>query len=462
MGRLVPKICVIGAGLAGTEVSWQLFKAGLDVTLYEPRFSGNFVDKTHNTDKCAELVCSNSLRSNQLHNAAGLLKEELRLCGSLLVSLADKNSLPAGSSLAVSREDFSKDASDAILSSGIKIIKEEVTDIEVLLNDYDVVIVASGPHTSSTLSDSIQRMIGEDSFYFYDAIAPIVRIDSLDMGICFRASRYSKSSQENSEGDYINSPLDKKEYYDFVELLKNGEKVSVSKGDEGVFFSGCMPIEVMSEGAPDSLRFGPMRGDGLIDTRTDKRFFAVVQFRQDGFFGDLYNMVGFQTRLTYPEQKRIFSTLPGLKNVEFERLGSMHRNTYINSPLALNKDMSLKKNNRIFIAGQISGVEGYIESIAQAMVVTRAVLDRFSIKGEKSLCEFGDFESKTAISALANYIINADSKNFQPMKINFGIFEPLSEEERQKYCVSNKRSERRLGFSKRAIDLMNKYFDKNN
>lgn len=455
----MPKVGIIGAGLAGTELSWQLFKAGFDVSLYEPRFSGNFVNKVHNTDKCAELVCSNSLRSKQIHNAAGLLKEELRLCNSLLISLADKNALPAGSSLAVSREEFSRDATDAILSSGIRLIKEEVKDLEVLLDDNDVLVVASGPNTSPSLSDSIMKILGEDSFYFYDAIAPIVRLESLDMEVCFRASRYSKSDMEDSEGDYINSPLDKKQYYDFIELLKSGGKVPLSEGDKGIFFAGCMPVEVMAEQGEESLRYGPMRGDGLVDLRTGRTPFAAVQFRQDSFSGELYNMVGFQTRLTYPEQKRIFKTLPGLDHVEFERLGSMHRNTYINAPLVLNKDMSLKKNKRIFMAGQISGVEGYIESIAQAMFVASSIIDRFSML-EKS--PFDSFAGKTAITALSNYIINADPTKFQPMKINFGIFAPLTDEEKQKFCSSNKKFERRLAMSKRAIDLMSKYFHKNN
>jgi methylenetetrahydrofolate--tRNA-(uracil-5-)-methyltransferase len=459
MGRLMPRICVVGAGLAGTELSWQLFKAGFEVSLYEPRFSNVFVDKVHSTNKCAELVCSNSLRSKQLHNAAGLLKQELRLCDSLLIRLADKNSLPAGSSLAVSREDFSRDATEAILSTKIKIIKEELKDIKSVLDDYDLIVIASGPNTSKSLSDSIKKIIGEEDLYFYDAIAPIIRADSIDMDICFRASRYSNSQQAGSEGDYINSPLSKKEYYDFVELLKSGDKIPLNEGDKGIFFNACMPVEVMAEQGSDSLRHGPMRGDGLIDERTMKVPFAAVQFRQDSFFGDLYNMVGFQTRLTYPEQKRIFRTLPGLKNVEFERLGSMHRNTYINAPRVLNNDMSLKKNNRVFMAGQISGVEGYIESIAQSILVAGFIIERFLDKKNPLL---NSFAGKTAITALSNYIVNADPSNFQPMKINFGIFTPLSEEEKRKFCSSKKKFDRRLAMSKRSIDLMSKYFHKNN
>lgn len=446
-------VCVVGAGLAGSELSYQLAKTGIDVVLYEPRLSDTYLNGIHSTDKMAELVCSNSLRSNKLHNSAGLLKEELRRCGSLLISIADKNAVPAGSSLAVSREDFSIDVTNSILATkGITVVAQEVTELKTLLRDYDAVVLASGPHTSVSLSKELKTIIGEEYLYFYDAIAPLIEHSSIDMNICFRASR----GGESIEGDYINSPFTKEEYYDFVEELKKGIKTPIHAGDEGVFFRACMPVEVMAEDAPDTLLYGPMRSDGIIDARTGKRPYAVIQYRQDRAAGDIYNMVGFQTRLTYPEQERIFKKIPGLADAEFVRLGSMHRNTFVNAPRVLNSDMSLRKEKKLFLAGQISGVEGYIESIAQSFFVLQTLL--INLKNIESPT-FPDF---TAMGALHKYLVSADPKHFQPMKINFGLLPALSSDDKKAFMETKSKFENKLAFSKRSLSFFDEYFSKIN
>ncbi|MCX6112231.1 MAG: methylenetetrahydrofolate--tRNA-(uracil(54)-C(5))-methyltransferase (FADH(2)-oxidizing) TrmFO, partial [Proteobacteria bacterium] len=401
------------------------------------------------------LVCSNSLRSNQLHNAAGLLKEELRRCGSLLISTADKHAVPAGSSLAVSRDDFADSVTKKIMSTkGITVVDQEVKNLNAMLRDYDAVVLATGPHTFGDLSNELRTIIGEEYLYFYDAIAPLVELGGIDMDMCFRASR----GGEGKEGDYINAPFSKDEYYNFVDELKNGIKTPIHSGDEGVFFRGCMPIEVMAEDSADTLLYGPMRSDGIIDPRTGKRPYAVIQFRQDRAAGDIYNIVGFQTRLTYPEQMRIFKKIPGLKNAEFVRLGSMHRNTYVNAPRVMNPDMSLKKENRIFLAGQISGVEGYIESIAQSFFVAGTLLTRFLVS-KSSLPDFPDY---TAMGALRNYLINAEPAGFQPMKINLGLLPPLSSDDKKEFVKAKSKFENKLGFSKRSLAFFDKYISKIN
>jgi methylenetetrahydrofolate--tRNA-(uracil-5-)-methyltransferase len=457
----MPIVCVAGAGLAGTELSFQLAKRGIDVVLYEPRLSPKFSDGVHITDKFAELVCSNSLRSNQLHNAAGLLKEELRRCGSLLISLADKHAVPAGSSLAVSRDDFADDVTRTIRSTpGITIVGSEVRDLATMLRDYDAVVLATGPHTSPALSDELRSVIGEQYLYFYDAIAPLVMRESIDMDVCFMASRFAKA---DDEGDYINASLSKEEYYSFIDELKRGEKVQVHSGDEDLFFRGCMPVEVMALDSPETLLFGPMRSDGITDTHTGKRPYAVVQFRQDRAAGDIYNMVGFQTRLTYPEQERIFRKIPGLKDAEFARLGSMHRNTYVNAPRVLNPDMSLKKESRVFLAGQISGVEGYIESIAQSFFVAGSLLKRFQPASDANVQgTLPDFPVYTAMGALHNYLVNADPSGFQPMKMNLGLLPPLSPDDKRAFMNTKSKMENKLGFSRRSLAFMHQYFSKIN
>ena len=460
----MPIVCIIGAGLAGSELSYQLAKRNVDVVLYEPRLSSEYSDGIHKTDKFAELVCSNSLRSNRLHNAAGLLKEELRRCSSLLISMADKYALPAGSSLAVSRNEFAAAVTETIMSiKGITVVDKEVNNFDTMLRDYDAVVIATGPHTSHELSDSLKKIIGEDYLYFYDAIAPLVTLDSINMDVCFRASR---GGEVGAEGDYINAPFTKEEYYNFIDELKRGEKTPVHAGDEGVFFRGCMPIEVMADDSPDTLLYGPMRGDGILDPRTGKRSYAVIQFRQDRAAGDIYNIVGFQTRLTYPEQTRIFRKIPGLENAEFVRLGSMHKNTYVNAPRVMNPDMSLKKDNRIFLAGQISGVEGYIESIAQSFFVARSLLVKLCPNNYNSSSmnvEFlPDFPEYTAMGALQNYLINAEPAGFQPMKINLGLLPALSSDDKKEFVEGKSKFDNKMGFSKRSLAFFNKYFSKIN
>ena len=459
----MPLVCVVGAGLAGTELSYQLAKHNIDVVLYEPRLLGEYSDGIHATDKFAELVCSNSLRSNRLHNAAGLLKEELRRCGSLLISMADEHAVPAGSSLAVSRDDFAEAITKKILSTkGITVVGQEVKSLETMLRDYDVVVLATGPHTSAFLSNELKNLIGEEYLYFYDAIAPLVELDSINMDVCFRASR----GEEGTEGDYINAPFSKEEYYTFIDELKKGDKTPVHAGDEGVFFRGCMPIEVMADDSPDTLLYGPMRSDGIMDPRTGRRPYAVIQFRQDRAAGDIYNMVGFQTRLTYPEQKRIFRKVPGMENVEFVRLGSMHRNTYVNAPRVMNPDMSLKREKNIFLDGQISGVEGYIESIAQSFFVARSLLVKFSTGSDSNSSSkrgpLPDFPDYTAMGALRNYLINADPSGFQPMKINLGLLPQLSSDDKKEFVEGKSKFDNKLGFSKRSLAFFDKYFSKIN
>ncbi|MEI6080350.1 MAG: methylenetetrahydrofolate--tRNA-(uracil(54)-C(5))-methyltransferase (FADH(2)-oxidizing) TrmFO [bacterium] len=450
-------VCVAGAGLAGTELSYQLAKNNIDVVLYEPRLLGNFSDGVHTTDKFAELVCSNSLRSNQLHNAAGLLKEEMRRCGSILIATADEHSVPAGSSLAVSRDDFADAVTKKIKGTKrITIVDKEVKDLKSMTRDFDAVVLATGPHTSQTLSDELRAIIGEEYLYFYDAIAPLVEKDSIDMSICFRASR----GENSDDGDYINAPFTKEEYYEFIEELKKGQKAPLHAGDEGVFFRGCMPVEVMAEDSPDTLLYGPMRGDGLTDPRTGKRPYAVIQFRQDRAAGDIYNMVGFQTRLIYPEQERVFRKIPGLAKAEFVRLGSMHRNTYVNAPRILNPDMSLKRDNNIFLAGQISGVEGYVESIAQSFFVARSLLKRLSPDTADRILP--DFPVFTAMGALRNYLINAEPSTFQPMKINLGLLPALSLDDKKTFMVTKSKFENKLGFSRRSLAFFDEYFSKIN
>jgi len=439
----------VGGGLAGSELAYQLSKNNINVVLYEARLGKDYNDGVHTTKDLAELVCSNSLRSKDLHNAAGLLKQELRALGSLLIKKADEHSLPAGSALAVSRDDFSKAVTQELSSNkSIKIIAETVTDLNVLLNEYEYVVLAAGPSAAPEICDELKKVLGEEYLYFYDAIAPLVDINTVDMDICFKASRYAGVGEE---GDYINAPMNKEEYYSFVEELKNAQKVPVQHGDKGIFFRGCMPVEVMAEDSPDNLLNGPMRGDGLTDPRTGRAPYAAIQLRQDNALGTVYNIVGFQTRLIYGEQERIFRKIPGFKNVEFLRFGSMHRNIYVNAPQVLNPDMSLKANPRLFVAGQISGVEGYVESIAHGMFVARKLVTKINGTVLPELPE------STAIGSLCSYILKADKKGFQPMKINFGLLPPLSDEEKKLFLSKGPRSfQTKLALSKRSLSFFEK------
>lgn len=454
----MPKVCIIGAGLAGSELAHQLSSNNIDVTLYEARLAKDYNDGVHKTADLAELVCSNSFRSNDLHNAAGLLKEELRALGSLLIRMADEHSLPAGTALAVSRDDFSQAVTKALSTDPkVKIVAEKVTDLKKLLNEFEYVVVAAGPVASPELCTGLQELIGEKYLYFYDAMAPLVDVSTVDMKVCFRASRYGGTGEE---GDYINAPMSKEQYYAFIDELNKAQQMPVAHGDEGVFFRGCMPVEVMAKDSPDHLLNGPMRGDGLIDPRTGRAPYAAVQLRQDNAAGTVYNIVGFQTRLIYGEQERVFRTIPGFEHIEFLRLGSMHRNIYINAPSCLNPDMSLKLQPRLFVAGQISGVEGYVESIAQAIVTSRHMIEK--IKG----VELAPLPDITAIGALCTYILKAEGRGFQPMKINFGLLPPLTDEEKKEFLSKGPRAfQTKLALSKRSLGFYRKtpyFFEKLN
>lgn len=402
-------VVVIGAGLAGSEAAWQLAQRGVKVKLYEMRPVNT--TPAHHTDKFAELVCSNSLRSNQLVNAVGLLKEEMRKMNSLIMESADKHAVPAGGALAVDREKFSEEVTEKIKNHpNIEVIHEELIDIP--WDEY--VIIASGPLTSDKLSESIMKMTDNDYFYFYDAAAPIVSFDSIDMSKAFKASRYDKG-----ESDYINCPMNEEEYNNFYKELTSAEVTPIKRFEKEVVFEGCLPVEIMAKRGPMTLLFGPLKPVGLIDSRTGQQSHAVVQLRMDNKEGTLYNIVGFQTHLKWGEQNRVFSMIPGLENAEFVRYGVMHRNTYINSPKLLNLTLQMKQYPNIMFAGQITGVEGYIESASSGLVA--GINMSRMMKNLQPLT----FPKTTAHGALCHYINDETNKNFQPMNINFGIFPEL-------------------------------------
>ena len=408
---LVNPVHVVGAGLAGCEAAWQLAKRNIPVVLHEMRPIKR--SEAHKTDNFAELVCSNSLRANNIENAVGLLKEEMRRFDSVILKCADDHQVPAGGALAVDREGFSLSVTEAISNHPlITIVHEEITDLQSL---DGFVIVASGPLTSNLLSENIKKLIAADYLYFFDAAAPIVTAESLDYTKVFRASRYDKG-----DADYLNCPFSKEEYLEFWKELCNAKTAPIKEFEKEVFFEACMPIEEMASRGEDTMRFGPLKPVGLIDPTTGKEAYAVAQLRQDDAAASLYNIVGFQTHLTWPEQKRVFALIPGLHNAEFVRYGVMHKNTYINSPHLLDDHFCLKQIPRYYFAGQMTGVEGYVESASSGLIagvnVAMAVLGK----------ELVDFPIETALGALAHYISNASTKNFQPMNINFGLMPPLN------------------------------------
>ncbi len=410
------KVKVIGGGLAGCEAAWQIANSGIKVQLYEMR--PKKMTPAHHTGIFAELVCSNSLRSNQLENAVGLLKEELRMLKSLIIESADKNMVPAGGALAVDRDKFSIYINDKIKSHpNIEIINEEVT----FISEDEYTIIATGPLTSDNLSKSIREYLGEDYLYFYDAAAPIVAYDSIDMDIAYKASRYGKG-----EDDYINCPMNKTEYENFYKELIDAETAELKYFEKETVFEGCMPVEVMALRGPMTLLFGPLKPVGLSNPRTGEQPYAVVQLRQDNQEGTLYNMVGFQTHLKWPEQKRVFSLIPGLGNAEFVRYGVMHRNTFINSPRILKNTLQTIRNPKLMFAGQITGVEGYVESTSSGMVA--GINMSRIIQGKDAV----EFPKTTAHGSLSRYITDRTIKSFQPMNVNFGIFEPLKIKYRNK------------------------------
>ena len=410
-------IHIIGAGLAGSEAAWQIIRRGIPVILHEMRPGKS--SPAHKTEYFAELVCSNSFRAANVENAVGLLKEEMRRLGSLIMKMADANQVPAGGALAVDRDGFARGVTEFIRQHPlVTVVEEEVTDPEEL---EGLVIFASGPLTSPALSEAIQGIIRADYLHFFDAAAPIVEGDSLNYDVIYRASRYDKG-----EAAYLNCPFyTKEEYLAFYEALKAAETAEVKDFEHNVF-EGCMPIEEMAYRGEDTMRFGPLKPIGLRDPRNGKEAYAVVQLRQDNAAGTLYNLVGFQTHLKWPEQKRVFRMIPGLENAEFVRYGVMHKNTYMNSPQLLNADFRLRTNPRFFFAGQMTGVEGYVESAASGLMAgIQAVCAQ---KGMPAV-EFPDI---TAMGALAHYISNPAVTDFQPMNVNYGIMPPLEKRVRKR------------------------------
>ncbi|CAM4249092.1 FADH(2)-oxidizing methylenetetrahydrofolate--tRNA-(uracil(54)-C(5))-methyltransferase TrmFO [Paenibacillus tarimensis] len=412
----VKKVTVIGAGLAGSEAAWQIASQGVPVVLVEMRP----VTRTpaHHTDKFAELVCSNSLRANGLTNAVGVLKEEMRRMDSLILSSADRHAVPAGGALAVDRDGFSGAVTEALRNHPlIEVRNEELTDIP----EDGITVIATGPLTSPALSEKIQRLLGESYFYFYDAAAPIVEKESVDMNKVYLASRYDKG-----EAAYLNCPMTEDEFNTFYDALITAETAALKEFEKEVYFEGCMPVEVIASRGRQTLLFGPMKPVGLINPHTGKLPYAVVQLRQDNAAGTLYNLVGFQTHLKWGEQKRVFSLIPGLENAEFVRYGVMHRNTFINSPKLLEKTYQFKGRENLFFAGQMTGVEGYVESAASGLI---AGLNAGRMaRGLEPLV----LPAETTLGSMAQYITTADFKHFQPMNANFGLFPPLGTKIRNK------------------------------
>jgi len=422
--NLVSPVHVIGGGLAGSEAAWQVAQAGVPAVLQEMRPIRQ--TEAHKTDRLAELVCSNSFRSDDaVNNAVGLLHEEMRRCGSLILAAADAHKLPAGGALAVDRDGFAETITSRLADHPLVTIgREEVADLPP--PEWDQVIVATGPLTSPALAEAIHRLTGENALAFFDAIAPIVHRESIDFERAWFQSRYDKAGPAGDGADYINCALDKAPYLAFVEALLAGEKTEFKAWESNTpYFEGCLPIEVMAARGPNTLRFGPMKPVGLVEPHTGRRPYAVVQLRQDNALGTLFNMVGFQTKLKHGEQVGIFRMIPGLERAEFARLGGLHRNTFLNSPRLLDRQLRLKVLPRLRFAGQITGVEGYVESAAIGLLAGRmAAADRLGQRLEAP-------PPTTAMGALVNHITGgASAQTFQPMNINFGLFPPLPDEER--------------------------------
>jgi len=451
--KSTPDINIIGGGLAGSEAAYQAAERGLSVHLYEmrPRVSTG----AHVTAQLAELVCSNSLGSNDTYKAAGLLKEELRMMGSMLLTCAEKSAIPAGSALAVDRDVFAGLVTE-ILSNHprIKIIREEVTHIPDGLT-----IIASGPLTSPALSVSLREWTGYNNLFFFDAIAPVVTKESINMDIAYRASRYRKG--EMDEGDYINCPLSKAEYNQFVLALKDAQRIELKEFEHDLengvdagkarYFEGCLPIEVMANRGPDVLAFGPLRPVGLRDPRKETVPYAVVQLRQDNLAGTLYNLVGFQTNLTFAEQQRVLRLVPGLENAEFQRFGQMHRNTFIFSPGLLEPTMQSRGRRNLFFAGQITGVEGYMGNIASGLV---AAINAVLYQQGGNLLEF---PRTTMIGALCFYVTHASPDDFQPMKANFGLLPELDEKDLR--MIRDKKN-RKFAYATRSLQVLGEFLRK--
>ncbi|MFN2114191.1 MAG: methylenetetrahydrofolate--tRNA-(uracil(54)-C(5))-methyltransferase (FADH(2)-oxidizing) TrmFO [Anaerolineae bacterium] len=408
-----PRLTVVGGGLAGAEAAWQAAQRGVHVTLFEMRPGRQ--TPAHRTDRLAELVCSNSLGSNLIDRAGGLLKAEMRRMGSLVAAAADAAAVPAGGALAVDRDAFAEHVTSAIeRCEQIELVREEVTAVP-----SGPAVIATGPLTSDALADDIGRLTGEDNLYFYDALAPIVAADSIDMSVAFRQSRYDRGATDG--GDYINCPFDEAQFQAFVDALLSAERIELRsfEAEDARFFESCLPIEVLAERGPRALSFGPMRPVGLTDPRTGRRPHAVVQLRQDDAAGTLYNLVGFQTNLRWPEQRRVLSLIPGLEGAEFVRLGQMHRNTYVNAPRLLESTLALRQRRDLFLAGQLTGIEGYAGNAASGLL-SGANAAR-SLLGEGPVTP----PATTMLGALCHYVTTADPRYFQPMKANFGLLPAL-------------------------------------
>ncbi|MBO2945765.1 FADH(2)-oxidizing methylenetetrahydrofolate--tRNA-(uracil(54)-C(5))-methyltransferase TrmFO [Paenibacillus sp. F411] len=430
----IQRVTVIGAGLAGSEAAWQLASRGVPVTLYEMRP----VVKTpaHHTDQFAELVCSNSLRANGMSNAVGVLKEEMRMLNSLVIGSADRNAVPAGGALAVDRDGFSGEITETLHQHPlIEVVNEELQHIP----EEGIVVIATGPLTSPALSQQIRELMGEDYFYFYDAAAPIIEKDSIDMSKVYLASRYDKG-----EAAYLNCPMTEEEFDRFYEALISAEVAELKEFEKEIYFEGCMPIEVMMKRGKQTALFGPMKPVGLPNPHTGTLPHAVVQLRQDNAAGTLYNLVGFQTHLKWGEQKRVFSLIPGLENAEIVRYGVMHRNTFVNSPKLLEPTYQVKGRPNLYLAGQMTGVEGYVESAASGLIAginaARAALGKEGIV----------FPEEAAIGSMAQYITNADPEHFQPMNANFGLLPVLPKRIRNK-------KEKNEALANRAIEKLNEF-----
>ncbi len=425
---MMKTVNVIGAGLAGSEAAWQLANSGVKVNLYEMRPVK--MTPAHHTDQFAELVCSNSLRANTLTNAVGVLKEEMRNLNSLIMKAADESAVPAGGALAVDRHEFAGRITETLSNhENITVFHEEVTELP-----EGVTIIASGPLTSPELSEKIKGLTGEEHLYFYDAAAPIIEKDSIDFDKVYVKSRYDKG-----EAAYVNCPMNEEEFNTFYEALTTAETVPLKEFEKEIFFEGCMPIEVMASRGKKTMLFGPLKPVGLEDPRTGKRPYAVIQLRQDDAAGTLYNIVGFQTHLKWGAQKEVIRLIPGLENAEIVRYGVMHRNTFINSPKVLEPTYQLKAKPTLFFAGQMTGVEGYVESAASGLIagVNAARL----VLGKEPII----FPEETAIGSMAKYITSADGKNFQPMNANFGLFPELPVKIKGKKERNEKHAERALG-----------------
>lgn len=422
-----PVVNVIGAGLAGSEAAWQIAKRGVKVRLYEMRPVRQ--TPAHHTEKFAELVCSNSLRAAGLTNAVGVIKEEMRMLDSIIMKAADNSAVPAGGALAVDRHEFAGYVTEAVKNHpNVEVINEEVTEIP-----EGITVIATGPLTSDALAKQIQALTGEEYLYFYDAAAPILEKDSIDMDKVYLKSRYDKG-----EAAYLNCPMTKEEFDAFRLALVEAECAPLKEFEKEKYFEGCMPIEVMAARGEKTMTFGPMKPVGLEDPKTGKRPYAVVQLRQDDAAGTLYNIVGFQTHLKWPEQKRVFSMIPGLENLEIVRYGVMHRNTFINSPKVLTQTYQLRANPNLFFAGQMTGVEGYVESAGSGLLAGINAA-RLAL-GQELLY----FPHETALGSMARYITHTDGKNFQPMNVNYGLFPDLGERIKSKAERAEKHATRAI------------------